>query len=146
MIIKKGITGFGNVLSIKKDEINSILKTIKYPYTYSNIIEPQPNTNYFAIDIQNKLTGTNFKLLINSIYTIIAGVTMESKWMELQFINLPEDFIEQIHNNEIIILNKEFLKQDMPEEELKLLDNNEIKQIQHWNSKKYGEILFNGYD
>jgi hypothetical protein len=66
--------------------------------------------------------------------------------MKLQFINLPEDFIEQIHNNEVIILNKEFLEQDMPEEELKLLDKNEIKQIQYWKSKKYGEILFNGYD
>jgi hypothetical protein len=136
MIIKKGITGFGNVPPIKKDEINSILKTIKYPYTYSNIIEPQPNTNYFTVDIQNKSNGINFKLLLNSIYTIIAGVTMESKWMELQFINLPEDFIEQMDNNEVIILNKEFLEKDMPEEELKLLDKNEIKQIQYWKSKK----------
>jgi len=145
-ILRKGITGFGNVLCVNNDDINNILINIKYPYIYSDIIEPQNDNNYFSVNIQNKINGLKFKLLCNGIYLVLAGVTMESKWMELKFINLPDDFIEQINNDVIMILPKELLETKVPDGEIKILDKNEIAQINYWKSKTYGEIIFNGYD
>jgi hypothetical protein len=146
MVLRKGITGFCNSLPLKNSEINNILTYIEYPYIYSNIIEPQINNNYYVVNIQNKINGLKFKLLINGIYYVIAGVAMESKWMELEFINLPADFIGWFRNTEIMILNKEILETEAPEEEIKTLEKNEINQINYWKSKTYGEIIFNGYD
>jgi len=153
MILRKGITGFydtkdfGNIRSTKNDEIKTILKKILHPYIPSNVIEPQSDNNYFSVNIQNKTNGLNFKLLINEIYCMIAGVTSESKWMKLEFIDLPNDFIEQINfDNGFMILNKKLLETEVPKEEIKILDKAEMDQINYWKSKTYGEIIFNGYD
>ena len=104
------------------------------------------DTNYFSIDIINKKTGIDFKLLINGIYFIMAGVTTKSKWMELIFIDLPEDFIKQTKNDEIIFLNKSILNTCVPTNEIEVLKREEKEQIKYWGSKTYGEIIFNGYD
>ena len=146
MVLKKGITGFGHVSSLTINEINSVLEKIKYPYLYSNIIEPQVNNNYFCINIYNLNEKPNFKILINNTYYIIAGITMGSEWMNLHFIDLPNDFIKQIKGDEIIILNKSTLETKVPNNEINVLDDSEIKQINYWGSKTYGEIIFNGYD
>jgi rRNA processing protein Gar1 len=144
MILRNGITGFGSVEKIT--EINNILGKIKYPYIYFDIIDPQVNNNYFTITIENKIDNKKFKLLINNTYYIIAGVTIESMWMELEFINLPNDFIEQLRDNKNIILDKNILEKEVSNEEIKILDKDEINQINYWKSKMYGEIIFNGYD
>jgi hypothetical protein len=85
-------------------------------------------------------------LLINSAYYIIAGVTIESEWLNLYFIDLPNDFTEQIKNDNIIILDKNKLETKVSNSELEILDKQEIKQVEYWLSETYGEIIFNGYD
>ncbi|MCL2289174.1 MAG: hypothetical protein FWC34_00485 [Bacteroidetes bacterium] len=146
MILKAGVTGFGKNRLLTLMEITNVLKNINFPYIYSNILEPKMDTNYFSIDIINKKTGIDFKLLINGIYFIMAGVTTKSKWMELIFIDLPEDFIKQTKNDEIIFLNKSILNTCVPTNEIEVLKREEKEQIKYWGSKTYGEIIFNGYD
>ncbi|MDR0467905.1 MAG: hypothetical protein LBG67_03550 [Campylobacteraceae bacterium] len=85
-------------------------------------------------------------MLINSAYYIIAGVTIESEWLNLYFIDLPNDFTEQIKNDNIIILDKNKLETKVSNSELEILDKQEIKQVEYWLSETYGEIIFNGYD
>ena len=144
--IKKGITGFGDISTLTIDDVKTVLKNIRYPYIYSNIRRPQANNNYFCIEIENKINKSKFNLLINSAYYIIAGVTIESEWLNLHFIDLPNDFTEQIKNDNIIILDKNKLETKVPNSELEILDKQEIKQVEYWLSETYGEIIFNGYD
>jgi hypothetical protein len=145
-ILKLGITGFGQIPSLTITEIKNVINKIKYPYICQNITEPQINNNYFSADVRNTFNGRSFKLLINDCYYFIAGITMENRWMELNFIDLPDDFICQIKNDAIVILNKNILDKNVPNNELKILGKEEIKQINYWKSKTYGEIIFNGYD
>ena len=76
----------------------------------------------------------------------MAGVTTESAWMDLQFIDLPNDFIELVEDEKIIILDKNKLETKVSSHEMEKLDKKEIYQIKYWGSKTYGEIIFNGYD
>jgi hypothetical protein len=146
MVLKIGITGFGNVDSLTLNEINGFLKRIKYPYICSGIEEPKINTNYYCVNVSNKTEEIKFKLLVNCVYYIMAGITTESTWSELNFIDLPNDFIEQIKNNGIMILNKRILESEVPDNEIEILGKEEKSQIKYWKSKTYGEIIFNGYD
>ena len=146
MILKKGITGFSKISSLTIDEVKTMLKNIRYPYIYSNIVEPQISNNYFRIEIEDKINKLKFSLLINSSYYIIAGVTAESKWLDLQFIDLPIDFTEQIKNDDITITGKNKLETKVPNSELEILDKQELKQIKYWKCETYGEVIFNGYD
>jgi hypothetical protein len=146
MILKQGITGFGNVDILTLGEVKDFLKNIKYPYMCSDVVEPEISTNYYRVNIYNKINGMNFDLLVNAVYYIIAGVTTESTWHELHFIDLPNDFIEQIRYNKIMILNNETLGSKVPNNEIEILAKEEKRQIKYWKSKTYGEIIFNGYD
>jgi hypothetical protein len=146
MILKQGITGFGNVDIVTLEEVKVFLKNIKYPYMCSDVGAPEISTNYYRVNIYNKINGMNFDLLVNAVYYIIAGVTTESTWRELYFIDMPNDFIEQIQDNKIMILNNERLGSTVPDDELEILTKEEKRQIKYWKSKTYGEIIFNGYD
>jgi hypothetical protein len=146
MILRNGITGFSSDTFVKINGVKKLLDKIKYPYIYFDVLEPDVNNNYFTITVENKINGNKFKLLVNDTYYYITGATIESIWMELEFINLPEDLIDQIKDVGITILDKEILEKEVPKDEIKILNENEIKQIKYWGSKTYGEIIFNGYD
>ena len=146
MLLRKGITGFGNTSFLTIDEVKTVLRNIKYPYIHSNIVEPQISSNYFRTEIENKINNLKFSLLINSKFFVIAGTTTESKWLDLNFIDLPSDFTEQIKNDNITIVNKNKLETKIPQSEFEILDKQEISQIKYWKSETYGEIIFNGYD
>lgn len=146
MLLKKGVTGFGNTSSLTIDEVKTVLKNIRYPYIPLKITEPQANSNYFCIEIENKIDELKFNMLINSKYYIIAGITTESEWLDLHFIDFPSDFTEQIKNDNIIIMDKNESETKVPNNELEILDKKEIEQIKYWKSETYGEIIFNGYD
>ena len=65
MLLKTGITGFGKTSCLTTNEVKCFLKKVKYPYIYSNIIEPQINNNYFCVNIDNKINGNMFKLSLS---------------------------------------------------------------------------------
>ena len=148
MILKKGITGLRSFKDpvLESTAINSILEKINYPYIYYDLVEPQINTNYFSLVIHNKNHDTKFKLLVNGVYYIVAGVTIESECMCLDFITMPKDFTDQCNDGQTMVLNKEILETIVPKKEIAVLGRAEIEQINYWGSRKYGEIIFNGYD
>lgn len=146
MLLKKGITGFGNASSLSIDEVKTVLKNTRYPYTYSTIVEPHISSNYFRIEIEDKINKSKFHLLVNSKFYIIAGVTTDSSWGSLIFIDLPNDFIKQIENDDITIVSKNKLEAKVPKNELEILGKQELNEIKYWKSETYGEIIFNGYD
>jgi hypothetical protein len=85
---------------------------------------------------------------LNIYYWIISSVTIESSWMNLEFINFDNQLKSQILNfkPEIEILNVDILNLTASEIEIENLGKKEIEQIKYWNSKTYGEIIFNGFD
>ncbi len=145
-MLTKGITGFGTIPPLTMEDVKGILKNIQYPYTCTNIVAPQTSNNYYCIDVCDKRNEHYFKLLINSCFRIVAGITAESEWMNLDFINLPNDLIEQISGSDTVIMDKRKLQAKVPKEELALLDKTEMEQVKYWQSKTYGAIIFNCYD
>jgi hypothetical protein len=145
-MLSSGITGFGGMPFLAIVEIKNVLKSIYYPYNYFKLIGPQKNNNYYTVCIKNQKSNEIFKIIINNRYWVMAGITTESTSDNLNFIDLPEEFISQINRNELTILNKEILETKAPENEIKILNKDEIEQIKYWGSKKYGEIIFNNYD
>jgi hypothetical protein len=131
MILKYGITGFGNVDIITLGEVKDFLKNIKYPYMCSDIAEPEISTNYYRVNIYNKISGAKFDLLANAVYYMVAGVTPESTWRELHFIDVPNDFIEQVQDDRIMILNSETLEGKVPDDEIEVLAKEEKRQIKY---------------
>ena len=65
-----------------------------------------------------------------------------------QLIRHPAQLKNQILNfqTEIQILDLDILNQEPTKIEKKNLGKTEIEQIDYWDSKTYGEIIFNGYD
>lgn len=151
-ILKLGITGFNKPKNIQQHSINAmenLLKNIKYPFVNNSEIQlPNNNTNYFRIAFINQIENSKFDVLINQYYWIMCGVKTDSEWMNLQFLELDNQFKNQIQNFEpkIQILDVVTLNHEIEETEKANLGKTEIEQMEYWNSKTYGEIVFNGFD
>jgi hypothetical protein len=153
MKFKKGITGFWAI--VEKHPIPQIdekkLKECAYMADFStefkleDILTPDPVINYYKIFYRNRRTNEAVALVVNSHYPYYAAITIDSSWMQLTFVDLP-DILKQLFDIEfeylsVALLNSEFTKSDMSE-----LFTDEIRQINYWKSKTYGEVIFNGYD
>lgn len=151
-ILKRGVTGFDKPNEINEHsilEIENLIRNINYPFfKIEQIRKPNQSSNYFRISIINQKENTRFDILLNIYYWIISSITIESNWMNLEFINFDNQLKSQILNfkPEIEILNVDILNQTASEIEIENLGKKEIEQIKYWNSKTYGEIIFNGYD
>ena len=151
-ILKKGITGFDKPNEINEHsitEIESLIKNIKYPFVKTGEIKkPNESSNYFRISLINQVENKRFDILLNIYYWIISSVKAQSNWMNIEFLEFDKQLKNQILNfqTEIQILDLNILNQEPTKIEKKNLGKTEIEQIDYWDSKTYGEIIFNGYD
>jgi len=65
--------------------------------------------------------------------------------MNLKFIDFP-DKLRQILQENLTILDTKSLNKLVTNQDLQELDKIEVDQIKYWNTKKIGEVIFNGYD
>jgi hypothetical protein len=152
IILKKGITGFDKPKEINEHsitEIENLIKNIKYPFVkIGEIKTPNESSNYFRISLINQIENLKFDILINIYYWVISSVKFESNWMNLEFLEFDNQLKNQILNfqTEIQILDVNILNQEVSKIEKENLGKTENEQIEYWDSKTYGEIIFNGYD
>jgi hypothetical protein len=151
-ILKKGITGFDKPKGINEHsiaELENLIKNIKYPFVkIGEIKNPNESSNYFRLSLINQIENTRFDILLNIYYWVISSVKVESNWMNLEFLEFDNQLKNQILNfqTEIQILDVDILNQKVSRIEMDNLGKTEIEQIEYWDSKTYGEIIFNGYD
>ena len=101
--------------------------------------------NFYRVEILDKMRNLKFAILFNAQYRYYCGVTIESSWMKLSFIDLDLK-IRNHFDREFEFLSPVQLNQVANSEDLKDLSKTEIDQIKSWNSRSFGEIIFNGFD
>ena len=149
-VLSKGITGFNKPKDLKQhaiEEIEHLIKSIKYPFVIiGEIKSPNETTNYYRISIKNKIENNSFDVLLNMYFWILSSVKPASSWMNLAFLEFDTQLKKQIinHNIEVNILGLEILNQEASINELEILGKAEVQQVEYWESKTYGEIIFNG--
>lgn len=150
LLLKKGITGIDSSEYASEEQIREYLKRFSYPYIpqTEKIEPPTPSNNYWRIPFVSNTNGYEFDLLINSSHWNLALVTKESKWMKLEFLPFKEDLYLQIRSvkDKGLPMIPSLLKRNLKDYDLSDLGNEEIKQIEYWNSLTVGDIVFNGYD
>lgn len=149
VILKRGITGFSSPndnLEIK-DLVTEVIRDLKFDRDFKVIefIEVSQSCNYFRIKCESLANGDQMDIVINLNYPIYGGITKESSWMKLSFIELP-DLLRKYFDENFKYLSKETLEVVVNEFDLVYLDEVERNQIKYWESKTFGDIIFNGYD
>ena len=68
--------------------------------------------------------------------------------MKIEFLEFDDQLKNQIlnFNTEIQVLDINVWNEKASRIEKENLGKTEIEQIEYWDSKTYGEIIFNGYD
>ena len=149
MKLQKGITGFEANSSFDQEQLVSILKNIKKPcLKEGDLIKPNESSNFYQQKIKDEKSKKEFYLLINSTYLIFSCVE-NSRCYDLRFIDFPIELISQLKqevNSSIIVLDRKELLQNVSKEDLTELGESEVKQINYWNTKSLGEIVFNCFD
>nr|WP_294937880.1 hypothetical protein [uncultured Flavobacterium sp.] len=146
MKLKIGITGIDSQTHVEENLINEFAKNINstFVYTVFKLDNSKIDSNYYRLKIINGITNQKFDILINSHYEYYCGINEESTWMKIEFIELPENLISSVVDFEY--LNPIQLSLEIQNQDLSQLTKFELKQIKYWNSKTFGEIIFNGYD
>ena len=153
MKLQKGITGFRKAngdqdyAQIDENELK------KHAYHCGNLTEfrleeilcPDASSNYFRLIYKHKITKQRIDIVINNQYPFYAGISSDSKWMQLQFVDLPQE-IRMCLDEKFTYLNPKLLTTEFSDEDLTELSATEVDQIEYWDSKTYGEVIFNGYD
>ncbi|MBW1619097.1 MULTISPECIES: hypothetical protein [Empedobacter] len=149
MKLQKGITGFDTTPNYTTEDLEKILKGIKYPFTKTEVVlKMNDSSNFYQIKINYQKTKQDFYLIVNSTYLIFACVE-KNRCFDLKFIDFPIELISQLKsevNSSLILLNPKELNKKVDVSDLELLGESEIKQINYWKSKTLGEIVFNCFD
>ncbi len=151
MILKKNVTGFfdqsDTPTKVDLEEIKSIVYALEFTkiYKIKEFKEPEQNRNYFKITLLNLTTNDNVCILINGQYPYYCGVICGRNWMNNTFIELPST-LRNCLDTKFDFFTPADLNAVVNTIDLKELSNAELKQIQYWKSKTFGEIIFNGYD
>jgi hypothetical protein len=153
MNLKRGITGFSHLNeNFALPAVNfSFVKSLAYQiYASANfnvlkISDMEISTNYYSVEMLDKMRNFKFAVLFNAQYPYYCGVTIESSWMKLSFIDLDLK-IRNHFDKEFEFLAPALLNQTVNSKDLNDLSKTEKDQIKYWNSRTYGEIIFNGYD
>lgn len=149
MKLQKGITGFDTTPNYTTEDLEKILKGIKYPFTKTEVVlKMNDSSNFYQIKINYQKTKQDFYLIVNSTYLIFACVE-KNRCFDLKFIDFPIELISQLKaevNSGLILLNPKELNKKVDVSDLELLGESEIKQINYWKSKTLGEIVFNCFD
>ena len=149
MKLQKGITGFEANSSFDQEQLVSILKNIRKPFLKEgDLIKPNESSNFYQQKIKDEKSKKEFYFLINSTYLIFSCVE-NSRCYDLRCIDFPIELISQLKqevNSSIIVLDRKELLQNVSKEDLTELGESEVKQINYWNTKSLGEIVFNCFD
>ena len=148
-ILKRGVTGFDPSLPVHDSEaVLKVFKLLQYPFVKNGALNgPHQSANYFRLTVLNTVEKDRFDVLINGRCWLMAGIKPESTWMQLQFIDLPISFKKLFQSISFLkIFDATVMNRTVPKKELECLGVTELKQITYWNSKTYGDIIFNGYD
>lgn len=153
MTLKKGITGFHNLL--KNDQPTFLTKpsfinwinnfALHYPFRIKEIIEPKHDSNYYRVKLVNCIENDRFDVLFNNHHPFFCGVTEDSQWMALKFIELSNN-IRSLFESQFEYLEIKELERKPTSSELNKLEQIERDQVEYWKSETIGEIVFNGYD
>lgn len=141
ILLPKGITGFGETPGFNLSLLKQILV---YPYRIAKIEPPEAHCNYFKVSVIHQNTAPII-LLFNCVHPYCCRIADGSSWMNLHFIDLPEGLVK-ILKADFYVLSKEQLENPASEEQLQALDSKEMEQIQYWEPKRLGDIVFNGFD
>ena len=100
-MIRRGITGFGqanlNDLDLKILQFKKkVLSDEKY--TLLEIIEQQVSNNYLQVCLNKINENKKIKILINCQFGYSCCVDFDSKWMNLNFIDLEPDLRKRINS------------------------------------------------
>lgn len=151
MKLRKNITGFADLADkqskVELKEIKSAIFSIEITKAYkiSEIKEPGQSSNYFTVTLTDLRTNDTMGILINGQYPCYCGVTGDSSWMNLKFIELPLA-VRNCMDKKFKYLTPTELYLTVDRNDLKELSESELRQINYWKSKTLGEIIFNGYD
>lgn len=153
MKLKKGITGFWH--TVEDEPVPSVdVKHIKLAilsienagvYKVTAFKEPDYSNNYYRISLADKLKNDELDILVNAHHPYYCGVTFNSSWMALKFIDLPSD-IRKCLDNDFNYLTPKELNLKPNREDLVELSKAELQEVEFWKSTTIGEIIFNGYD
>lgn len=151
MKLQRGITGFVQHDMTPPKLIKSNIQKLAYnlsnstSYELKEMIDPKPSSNYYQLIFEHRQKDKKIKMVINSQYPFYAGMTTDSTWMNSEFIDLPVE-IKDLFDQNFTYLNPEYLNKEFSRCDLVDLSKDEIDQIMYWNSKKFGEVIFNRYD
>lgn len=153
MQLKKGITGFWHInetspapyvdLGLVKLQVYAIEYTGEYKI--AEIKDQEIANNYYRIVVYDKQSHPVFDILVNACYPYYCGITAESQWMQLEFIDLPFEIRQALDPHFVYLLPADLLKKVTPED-LGELSDAELGEIKYWKSNTFGAIIFNGYD
>lgn len=147
MILQKGITGFNPSNFLTDARVKYFIDQVQSQWNYRvyKTLTPEVNNNYYRLKVVDSLLNRKFDVLLNHHHPFFCGVTEESEWMQLGFIDLPGDIVVCL-DDRFQYLNLKELSRKPSQLELNRLSNTERKEVTHWNSETIGEIVFNGYD
>ena len=153
MILQKGITGFWQngqeqvAPEIDMGRLKSLVLSLNQTgrFKVSEVQTDLTAQNYIRYHILSLVKGEKFDLLFNAHYPYYCGVTEDSKWMNLRFIEVETTLRSQLEPP-LQFLGPELLDSEVSKRDLGLLTQVELDQIAYWKSSTFGEIIFNGYD
>ncbi len=153
MKLQKGITGFrsyncDDVLpSIAEHQIKSSVYSIEYEGKFKIVAFQFPNAgnNFYRVKLHEVHRNNNFDLLFNRIYPYYCAVTNKSIEFGLEFVSLTNE-IQKLIGSDFNYIDPDILNKRVSSVDITELNSAEIKQIEYWKSKSFGEIIFNGYD
>ena len=153
MKLLKGITGFRKVYEVENPTQIDEKKLKEFAHQCGNvtkfrleeILRPNTSSNYYRLIYQHKITGQRIDLAINCQFPLYTGISSNSQWMQIRFVDLPAE-IRTYFDPNFTFLEPEWLTTEFADEDLIELSEAEVDQIKYWESKTYGEVIFNGYD
>lgn len=154
MRLRKGITGFwgsggkeGPIAEIDLKETHSTFLSLNGSdgFVLKGVDDDQYSQNYVRYKLIQPMKDYKFDVLVNTHYPVYCGVTEDSSWMNLKFIEF-DLALRKIFEPKLEFLSPQYLNSEVNENDLVSLSSAERSEIEFWKSKTFGEIIFNGYD
>jgi len=153
MVFPKGITGFGPSLKGKDAPAMSeaLLHSLVHfaaqmeGYRVAEIEPPRLDCNYYRAVLKGNAGQADVDLVFNAVYPYFAAIGGGSVWMQMEWVDAPAGLRGRLEP-QFTYLPPELLQAAFSGNDLVELFPSEIKQIQYWETRTYGDAIFNGYD
>ncbi|WP_346882362.1 hypothetical protein [uncultured Algibacter sp.] len=153
--LPKGITGFTSIsdyFEVPKVSEELIVKSItdftnlNNNYIFISINKPSQSNNYYSVTLLNKYENKKQIMLFNAHYNYFCTLEEEISWCEKVFGNITDSIVKHLEKLDFKYLSKLTLDKVALKSDLSELAFSEKEQIEYWESKTLGEIIFNHYD